>query len=180
LSENEKSAATKTAPAAIEALINEKRHELKAELAGIMHYPAPERKARLERAKLQKNQEIFAELANMNLLTPEQSDRITSGALKDYVYTIVNSIPGGFVLPYGAIAAFAGVPNHARLVGRIMSMAPDSVNAHRVVSSKGATAPHWDGQRGLLEREGVAFLPDGRVDMKKHLWRGYGAQAPAL
>lgn len=26
-------------------------------------------------------------------------------------------------------------------------------------------------QRGLLEAEGVTFLPDGRVDMASHLWR---------
>lgn len=27
-------------------------------------------------------------------------------------------------------------------------------------------------QRALLEAEGVAFLPDGRVDMARHQWTG--------
>jgi methylated-DNA-protein-cysteine methyltransferase-like protein len=160
------------AEAEIAALIDKKRGELKSEMAGIMRYPAEVRKICFECIKWLKNQEIFAEIADMDLLTKEQSDRITSGALRDDVYAIVNSIPEGCVLSYGAVAAFAGAPNHARLVGRLMSRSPDCVNAHRVVSSRGATAPHWDGQRALLELEGVKFLPDGRVDMKEHLWRG--------
>lgn len=53
-----------------------------------------------------------------------------------------------------------------------MALAPPdgTLPCHRVVNSIGETAPGWTEQRTLLENEGVTFLTNGRVDMKKHLW----------
>lgn len=49
--------------------------------------------------------------------------------------------------------------------------------AYRVVNSRGALSGGWafggeHMQRALLEAEDVTFLPDGRVQLKAHLWEG--------
>jgi len=87
------------------------------------------------------------------------------------VYAIVADIPRGFVLTYGLLAALAGRPRNARLVGRIMSQAPRDTRSHRVVNSAGRTVPGWLAQRGLLEAEGIVFKENGCVDLRKHLWK---------
>ena len=86
------------------------------------------------------------------------------------VYNLINAIPEGKVLTYGAIATLLGRPGNSRLVGKILSDAPAGVRAHRVVNAAGRTAPGWDGQRGLLEGEGVAFRENGTVDLKHHIF----------
>ena len=85
------------------------------------------------------------------------------------VYDIARRIPRGYVLTYGAIATLAGRPNCARMVGRFMSQAPRDLSSHRVVNRAGRTVPGWAEQRAYLESEGVAFLPNGCVDMKRHM-----------
>ena len=90
---------------------------------------------------------------------------------KKKVYEIVNEIPEGYVLTYGIIALLAGRPRNSRLVGRFMSMAPRDTSSHRVVNHMGRTVQGWEGQRSLLENEGVNFKENGCVDLKKHLWR---------
>lgn len=88
------------------------------------------------------------------------------------VRQITEAIPAGSVATYGDVAALAGFPSHARLVGKVLgAIGVDSpVPCHRVVNSQGRTAPHWHSQRRLLESEGVTFLPSGRVDMRRHRW----------
>ena len=52
-----------------------------------------------------------------------------------------------------------------------MALAPDdTLPCHRVVNSIGETAPGWTEQRTLLENEGVTFLTNGCVDMKRFRW----------
>ena len=85
------------------------------------------------------------------------------------VYKIVNSIPEGKVMTYGAIAALLGKPGNSRQVGKLMSRAHPGVRAHRVVNASGRTAPGWAEQRGMLEAEGVAFRPNGCVDLRRCL-----------
>lgn len=82
---------------------------------------------------------------------------------------MVNSIPRGKVLTYGAIATLLGRPGNSRLVGRLISAAPAGAPAHRVVNAAGRTAPGWAEQRSILESEGVAFRQNGNVDLKRHL-----------
>lgn len=76
---------------------------------------------------------------------------------------------------YGQLAAMAGSPRAARIVGAAMYRAPAGLPCHRVLYSDGRLCcdQAFGGkeiQRDMLEEEGVAFLPDGRVDLKKHLW----------
>jgi len=54
---------------------------------------------------------------------------------------------------------------------------------HRVVRSDGALSPKrvFAGrQRGLLEREGVVFRENGRVDMGRCEWNGGGGRRAVL
>lgn len=93
------------------------------------------------------------------------------------VYDIVAQIPAGCVMTYGQIAQILGNPRAARAVGYAMNGAPPARNlpCHRVVNRLGTMAPGYlfggqENQRHLLEQEGVTFLADGRIDLKKHLW----------
>lgn len=92
-----------------------------------------------------------------------------------HVYEIVKSIPRGRVATYGQIACLTGFPERSRMVGRAMSKAPEKlcIPCHRVVNHAGRTAPDWDEQRRLLEREGVRFRNNGNVDLKHHEWWGF-------
>ena len=100
-------------------------------------------------------------------MTPEQTQ-----LFRDDVLNIVGQIPCGRVTTYGYIAALAGWPSHARMVGRTLRYTPGAelLPCHRVVNIEGRTAPGWSRQRPLLEAEGVVFKPNGHVDMQKHLW----------
>ncbi len=86
------------------------------------------------------------------------------------VENVVCGIPSGKVLTYGDVAALAGHPGRARLVGKILgAMGFDSpCPCHRVVTVDGRPAPHWHEQHALLEAEGVTFTPEGNVVMKLH------------
>lgn len=87
----------------------------------------------------------------------------------------MRTIPRGKVATYGQIAAHMGNQNLARAVGNILHQNPDPGHfpCHRVVSSKGQVSPSFafggaDAQRRLLEQEGIAFKPDGRIDLEKY------------
>jgi len=88
------------------------------------------------------------------------------------VLNIVSQIPQGKVTTYGIIAAWAGWPSHARMVGRVLRFSSESASlpCHRVVNREGRTAPGWSLQRTLLEQEDVSFKANGHVDMQRHLW----------
>lgn len=94
------------------------------------------------------------------------------------VYALVRRIPRGKVATYGQIAGLLGAPRHARVVGWAMHGNPHGprVPCHRVIQHGGSLSPSYSleepgRQRRLLEREGVRFLLDGRVDLAAHLWR---------
>jgi methylated-DNA-protein-cysteine methyltransferase-like protein len=98
--------------------------------------------------------------------------------LRHRILATVDSIPRGRVASYGQVAAEAGLPRRARLVGRVLSELParSGLPWHRVVNAQGALSPRGDGgsvreQRRRLEREGVRFDARGRVDLERHLWR---------
>lgn len=94
------------------------------------------------------------------------------------VYALVKRIPAGGVASYGGVARQLGDPRLARAVGYAMRACKDEgVPCHRVVRHDGSLAEAFGAagnglQRALLVREGVPFLPDGRVDMARCEWRG--------
>ncbi len=93
------------------------------------------------------------------------------------VYAIVAQIPEGKVATYGQIAAMLASPRSARTVGWAMRACPDDLGlpCHRVVNKSGELAPDHvfgrEAQRAYLEAEGVVFKDDGRIDMKRCIWR---------
>ena len=85
----------------------------------------------------------------------------------EQVYEIVKKVPEGKVISYGQIASFLGRPRAAREVGRAMRICPENIPWQRVVMADGTITggSFADMRKGMLEAEGVEFLPDGRVDM---------------
>ncbi|MBQ5765664.1 MAG: MGMT family protein [Clostridia bacterium] len=88
------------------------------------------------------------------------------------IYETVKSIPKGKVATYGTVAALAGNPRWARVVGYALHVnpAPGVIPCHRVVNREGKIAESFafgggDAQRKLLEAEGIIFRPDGSIDL---------------
>lgn len=106
------------------------------------------------------------------------TDRTEPSAFR-LIHSIIAAIPPGNVATYGQIAAMAGMPRAARtVVWAINSPAEEDLPYHRVVAKNGALAPGHifggrDVQRAMLEAEGVGFLANGNIDMKKHLWQAH-------
>lgn len=88
------------------------------------------------------------------------------------ILAVVSEIPPGRVATYGQIAALIGRDKNARLVGRVLRFAEHygTYPCHRVVNSAGRLAPGFAMQRTLLVQEGVAFRPNGCVDMRLSQW----------
>lgn len=107
-----------------------------------------------------------------------------SGVPSSYarIYAAVRRIPRGRVATYGQIAALAGLPRQARLVGYAMSAVPaeSGVPWHRVINAAGRISLRRTDlgggvtQRLLLEREGVRFDAGGQTDLERFGWRPKG------
>lgn len=91
---------------------------------------------------------------------------------QERVWQIVHQIPKGQVATYGQIARLAGIPQHSRLIGRILSELPPNTRLpwHRVINSQGRiTNPAKSRQQARLEKEGVTLI-NGRVSLKVYGW----------
>ncbi len=93
------------------------------------------------------------------------------------VYAVVRRIPRGRVATYGDVAALAGLPGRAREVGWALHALDDEsrVPWQRVVNARGEVSLRGEPaaarvQRALLEREGVRFGANGRIDLAKRRW----------
>lgn len=92
------------------------------------------------------------------------------------ILRVIASIPHGCVVSYGEVAARAGLPRRARLVGRVLgqSGAGLALPWHRVLRADGhlAFAPGSRGFREQVRRlaaEGI-IVRGGRVDLDVHGW----------
>jgi len=94
------------------------------------------------------------------------------------IYAVIQSVPRGKVVTYGQVAALAGLPKRARLVGTALREAPEGldlpwqrvINAGGRVSSRGGLGVEEGYQRHLLEEEGVVFNAHGRTDLERFGW----------
>lgn len=90
------------------------------------------------------------------------------------IAAVVDSIPRGRVASYGQVAREAGLPRHARLVGRVLLELPagSTLAWHRVVNSAGriSVRPGAAVQRRRLAREGVVFTRSGCIDLERFRW----------
>jgi len=103
-------------------------------------------------------------------------------ALPSYekVYALVRLIPSGEVATYGQIAGYiAGVT--PRMVGYALFALEESTDVpwQRVINAQGEISPRAGEtgsgrQRVLLEKEGVRFNAQGRIDLAGTRWSGPG------
>jgi methylated-DNA-protein-cysteine methyltransferase related protein len=110
--------------------------------------------------------------------------RTAASSALEAIWREVAALPRGSVATYGGIAARAGLPRRARLVGHALKIAPRALALpwHRVVAAGGriafrpGSAAHRE-QRRRLRAEGVAVVR-GRVrlpraaDLDALLWGG--------
>jgi methylated-DNA-protein-cysteine methyltransferase-like protein len=86
----------------------------------------------------------------------------------------VAAIPVGVVATYGEVAARAGLPGRARLVGTVLAtLGDDAVPWHRVVNASRRISVKGDAareQRRRLEREGVEFDALERIVRAHFRW----------
>lgn len=84
------------------------------------------------------------------------------------VREVVVVIPAGSVLAYGDVAARAGLPGRARLIGRILAEDGQDLPWHRVLRADGSPAPHLAAEQlSRLRAEGV-LAGNGRVPMHRY------------
>lgn len=94
------------------------------------------------------------------------------------ICAVVRRIPKGWVATYGQVAAMAGMPRRARLVGRVLQRLDPTTRIpwHRVVNAKGEISYSLSRnggdilQRRLLEKEGISFDDKNRLDLERCRW----------
>ena len=97
-----------------------------------------------------------------------------SDELAQLILSTVMLIPYGKVASYGQIAALAGLPKHARLVGRVLSQmeSESTVPWHRVINSQGKISlsrlddSGYNEQQARLLSEGVT-INKGKISFKQ-------------
>ena len=89
----------------------------------------------------------------------------------EQVYRVVEKVPRGKVITYGDIAKILGNPRASRQVGWALHVnpSPDTIPCQRVVDRFGQVSKAFafggaNRQRELLEKEGVRFDENGRVE----------------
>ncbi len=93
------------------------------------------------------------------------------------VFAFVADIPEGRVMTYGQLAALAGSPRAARIVGGIAHFGDPELPWQRVVNKRGGLASGYPGGRSAhkehLEQEGIIVSGqdgDYRVDVETLIW----------
>lgn len=105
------------------------------------------------------------------------SKQSTSEELARMILNTVRLIPYGKVSSYGQIAALAGLPKHARLVGRVLSNmdATSPLPWHRVINAQGRISLNrlddqgFNEQQARLLSEGVVIV-NGKISFKQFGW----------
>lgn len=93
--------------------------------------------------------------------------------MRTAIWQVVSLIPAGKVASYGQVAALAGLPQQARLVGRILSkLSKDTaIPWHRVVNATGKISnPNASHQIERLAEEGLTPI-NGRINLRCHRWQ---------
>jgi len=96
------------------------------------------------------------------------------------VIVFIKKIPRGKVVSYGQVAAAAGSPRAARVVGgilRSLDLSDDKVPWWRVINNQGTISikGNWtatkETQRALLVKEGIKVADDFSLDMEKYRYK---------
>lgn len=90
---------------------------------------------------------------------------------KAQVLALLHDVPAGRITSYGRLAAQAGHPGRARMVGAMMRNLPKGTRLpwHRVVAANGKPAfpqgsAAWQRQLALLEAEGLSITVAGKIN----------------
>ena len=91
------------------------------------------------------------------------------------VYAFVRKVPKGKVVTYGDVARALGTKDARKIGWALHGNKDHKTPCHRVVNKEGRLAPNfafdgWEGQRRLLEEEGVRFRDRMHVDLEESLW----------
>jgi methylated-DNA-protein-cysteine methyltransferase-like protein len=92
------------------------------------------------------------------------------------VVDIIRKIPEGRVATYGQVARHAGNPRGARQVAYILhsSTEKEGLPWHRVINSQGSISLRpkrgHELQKQMLEKEGVVFNDENRIDLACFGW----------
>lgn len=94
---------------------------------------------------------------------------------REKVYQLMSELPPDKVTTYGDLAAMAGQPRAARIVGGIAHQGPDDLPWHRLVNKEGGLAIGYHGgqevQRQILEQDGITCT-DYKIDnFGERRWR---------
>ena len=97
--------------------------------------------------------------------------------LFDSIYEICFRIPRGKVATYGQIADLVDSSCDARMVGWALASLGNRreelpVPWQRVVGKGGKISLPGSNQRNLLEREGIVFGENGKIDLDRYGWNG--------
>ena len=103
-----------------------------------------------------------------------------SQEMAEMILTVVSQIPYAKVATYGQIARLAGLPQHARLVGRVLSHLEENtdipwyrvINAQAKISLNKLDSSGQNIQQQKLIQEGIVLNGD-RVDLKRYQWDGW-------
>ena len=104
---------------------------------------------------------------------PSQGDAAVAA-----ICAVVRRIPNGWVATYGQVAAMAGLPRRARLVGQVLQHLDPATKIpwHRVVNARGEVSYSLSRNGGdalqqrLLEREGIEFDDRNRFNLERFRW----------
>jgi O(6)-alkylguanine repair protein YbaZ len=95
----------------------------------------------------------------------------------DRIWNTIAQIPEGNIAGYGHIATLAGLPGRARMVGKVIGLAPKELQLpwQRVLRSSGeiaftAHSTMANKQAQLLRQEGV-MVENNRVRMSIYQWQ---------
>lgn len=102
----------------------------------------------------------------------------SSKELAQLILQVVALIPYGKVATYGQIAKMAGLPKHARLVGRVLQQVEDKyLPWHRVINSQGKISLSKLDAQGdnlqiiKLQAENIV-VNAGKINLKLYQWDG--------
>lgn len=98
----------------------------------------------------------------------------TSSGFRSRVEALVRQIPPGRVMTYGQLAALAGSPRAARVVGGAAHYGNPELPWQRVVNKQGGLASGYPGgrlsHREALLVEGIGFDDTDRLNIQELLW----------